>query len=67
MWGCHPHPRAYTTAERLQTQPPRHCTDVVLTSQVEAIRNMKKPKNLTDMVVLAFQIKAIRNTTTLTT
>ena len=20
MWGCHPHPRAYTTAARLQTQ-----------------------------------------------
>ena len=59
--GCHPHPRAYTTAERLQTQPPRHCTDVVLASQVEAIRNTIASRTKRKFVVLASQVQAIRN------
>ena len=61
MWGRlnaphHPQPRR-------GCRPSRHAIvpDVVLASKVEAIRNAHKTILLALHVVLAFQIKAIRN------
>ena len=61
MWGRlnapnHPQPWSGCRPNRRAIVP-----DVVLASQVEAIRNRKEHHEMDRHVVLAFQIKAIRN------